>query len=165
MYPSWCKVSWWLFFIFIFYVLRTLTTQEITTNHCGWRLQPWNTKTLAPWKESYDKDKECLKKQRLLCPKKCPYSQSDGFSSSHVCMWELDYKDSWPLKNWRFQTVVLEKTLESHWDSKEIKPVNTKGDQPWIFFGRTGAEAEAPNPLATWWEEPICWKRPWCWER
>ena len=72
-----------------------------------------------------------------------PYSQSYGFSSSHVQMWELDHK-AWALKNWCFQTVVLEKTLESPLDCKEIKPVNPKGNQSWIFIGRTDAEAKAP---------------------
>ena len=67
-----------------------------------------------------------------------------GFSSSHVQMWELDYKESWALKNWCFWTVVLEKTLESPLDSKEIKLVNPKGNQSWIFIGRTDAEAETP---------------------
>ena len=73
-----------------------------------------------------------------------PYGQSYGLSSSHVWMWELDHKESWAPKNWYFQIVVLEKTLESPLGSKEIKPVNPKGSQPWIFIGRTGAEAEAP---------------------
>ena len=72
------------------------------------------------------------------------YSQSYGFSSSHVWMWELGHKESWLLKNWCFWTVVLEKTLERPVDCKEIKPVNPKGDQSWIFIGRTDAEAEAP---------------------
>ena len=71
-------------------------------------------------------------------------SQSYDFSSSHVWMWELDHKDGWALKNWCFQTVVLEKILESPLDSKEIKPVHPKGNQPWVFIGRTDAEAEAP---------------------
>ena len=66
------------------------------------------------------------------------------FSSSHVWMWELDCKESWALKNWCFWTVVLEKTLESPLDCKEIKPVNPKGNQSWIFFGKIDAEAEAP---------------------
>ena len=69
-------------------------------------------------------------------------SQSYGFSSSHVWMWELDYKESWVLKNWCFWTVVLEKTLESPW--MEIQPVHPKGNQSWIFIGRTDAEAESP---------------------
>ena len=73
---------------------------------------------------------------------KCPSTQNYGFSSSHVWRWELDYKESWVLKNWCFWTVVLEKTLESPLDCKEIQPVNPKGNQPWIFIGRTDAEAE-----------------------
>ena len=75
---------------------------------------------------------------------KGPYSQSYGFSSSHVQMWELDHKESWASKNLCFWTVVLEKILESPLDSKEIKPANPKGNQSWIFIGRTDAEAEAP---------------------
>ena len=73
-----------------------------------------------------------------------PFSQSYGFSSSHVWMWELDYKESWAPKNWCFWTVVLEKTLESPLDCKEIQPVHPKGNQSWIFIGRTDAEAETP---------------------
>jgi len=71
-------------------------------------------------------------------------SQGYGFSSSHVWMWELDYKESWALKNWCFWTVVLEKTLESPLDCKEIQPVHPKGDQSWVFIGRIDAEAETP---------------------
>ena len=89
----------------------------------------------------------------------------DGFSSSHVWMWELDYKESWVLKNWCFWTVVLEKTLESPLDYKEIQPINPKGNQSWIFIGRTDAKAEAPITLASWCKELTHWKRPWCWER
>ena len=82
------------------------------------------------------------------------------FSSSHVWMWELDYKESWALKNWRFWTLVLEKTLESPLDYKEIKPVHLKGNQSWIFIGRTDAEAETPvlgPPDAKYW---LIWKDP-----
>ena len=79
----------------------------------------------------------------LLCNKD-PSSQSYGFSSSHVWMWELDYKESWVPKNWCFWTVVLEKTLASPLDCKEIQPVHPKGNQSWIFIGRTDAEAETP---------------------
>ena len=75
---------------------------------------------------------------------KGPYSQSYGFSSSHVWIWELDHKESWMPKNQYFQIVVLEKTLKSLLDSKEIKPVNPKGNQSWIFIRRTDVEAEAP---------------------
>ena len=73
-----------------------------------------------------------------------PSSQSYGFSSGHVWMWELDCEESWALKNWCFWTVVLEKTLEHPSDCKEIKPVHSKGNQSWIFIGRTDAKAEAP---------------------
>ena len=78
-------------------------------------------------------------------------------------MWELDDKDSWPLKNWCFWTVVLEKTHDSPLDYKDIKPVNLKGNHSWIFFGRTDAEADS-NTLATSCKELTHWKRPWCWE-
>ena len=73
-----------------------------------------------------------------------PFPSPAGFSSSHVWMWELDHKEGWAPKNWCFWTVVLEKTLESPLDSKEIKSVNPNGNEPWIFTGRTNAEAEAP---------------------
>ena len=99
---------------------------------------------LVSWKKSYDKTRQCIKKQRHHFAHKGPSSQSYGFSSSHARMWELDYKESWVPKNWCFWIVVLEKTLESPLDSKEIKPVNTKGTQSWIFIGRTDAEAEVP---------------------
>ena len=75
---------------------------------------------------------------------KGPSSQSNDFSSNQVWMWELDYKESWALKNWCFWTVVLEKTLESPLECKKIQPVHLKGDQSWIFIGRTDAEAETP---------------------
>ena len=94
-----------------------------------------------------------------------PSSQSYGFSSSRVWMWELDYKESWALKNSCLWTVVLEKTLESPLDCKEIQPVHPKGDQSWIFIGRTDAEAETPNTWATWCKELTHLKRLWCWER
>ena len=113
-------------------------------NHCGSRLQSWNWKMLAPWKKSYDKYRQYIKKQRHHFANKGLSSQSYSFSSSHVWMWRLDHKDSWASKNWCFWTVVLEKTLESPLDCKEIQPVNPKGDQSWIFIGRTDAEAEAP---------------------
>ena len=82
--------------------------------------------------------------QRHHFANKDPYSQSYGFSSTHIRMWELDHKEVWALKKWCFQIVGLEKTLKSHLDCKEIKPVNTKRNQPWIFIGGTDVEAEAP---------------------
>ena len=93
---------------------------------------------------SYDQPKQLIKKQRHDFTNKGLSSQSYGFSSSNVWMWELDCKESWKLKNWCFWTVVLEKTLESPLDCKEIQPVHPKGDQSWVFTGRTGAEAETP---------------------
>ena len=85
-----------------------------------------------------------LLKSRDIFDKKVPSSQSYCFSSSHVWMWELDYKESCVLKNWYFWTVVLEETLESSLDFREIQPVLPKGNQSWIFIGRTDAEAETP---------------------
>ena len=85
-----------------------------------------------------------LKKQRHYFANKGPPSQGYGFSCGHVWMWELDYKESWVLKNWCFWTVVLEKTLESPLDFKEIQPVHPKGNQSWVFIGRTDIEAETP---------------------
>ena len=99
---------------------------------------------LAPWKKSYDQPKQHIKKQRHYFAYKGPSSQSYGFSSGHVWMWELDSKESWALKNECFWTVVLEKTLECPLDSKEIQPVHPKGNQSWIFIGRTDAKAETP---------------------
>ena len=84
-----------------------------------------------------------IKKQRYYFANKGSSSRSHVFSSSHVWMWELDHKESWALKNWCFWTVVLEKTLESRLDCKEIKAVNPEGNEPWILLGRTDAEAEA----------------------
>ena len=98
----------------------------------------------TPWKESYDQPRWHIKKQRHYFVNKGLSSQGYGFSSSHVWMWELDYKESWVLKNWCFWTMVLEKTLEGPLNCKEIQPVNSKGDQSWVFIGRTDAEAETP---------------------
>ena len=113
-------------------------------NHCRWWLQPWNKKTLTPWKKSYDQPRQHIKKQRHYFADKGLSSQSYGFSSSHVWMWELDYKETWALKKWWFWNVVLEKTFESPLDCKEIQPVSPKGNQSLIFTGRTDAEAETP---------------------
>ena len=98
-------------------------------NYCRWWLQPWNQKMLVPWKKSYDKPRQHIQKQRHHFADRYSYSQSCGFSSSHVWMWALGHKEGWVLNNWCFQMVVLEKTLESPSDSTEIKPVNPKGNQ------------------------------------
>ena len=97
---------------------------------------------LAPWKKIYDKHRQPIKNQRHHFAHKGPFSQSYGFSSSHVWIWELDHEEGWVLKNKYFRIVVLEKALESPLDSKEIKPVNPKGNQPRTPIART--EAEAP---------------------
>ena len=104
------------------------------------------------------KTRHCIKKQRYHFANKGPYSQSYGFSSSHVWMW--GHKEVWVLKNWCLRTVVLEKTLESSLDCKEIKPVSSKGNQPWIFIERSDAEVQAPSlwpPDAKSW---LIWKDP-----
>ena len=95
---------------------------------------------LTPWPERYDQPRQHVKKQRHYFANKDPSSQGYDFSNSHVWMWELDCKESWMLKNWCFWTVVL-KTLESPLDCKEIQLVHPKGNQSWIFIGRTDAKA------------------------
>ena len=101
-----------------------------------------------------------FKKQSHYFANKGPASQNYGFSSNHVLMWELDHKESWAPENWCFWTVVLEKSLESPLDCKEIKLVNPKGNQPWIFIGRTDVEAETlipwPPDVRNW----LIWKDP-----
>ena len=120
---------------------------------------------LTPWKESYDQPSWHIQKQRHYFASKGPSSQGYGFSSSHVWMWELDYKESWVPKNWSFWTVVLEKTLESPLDCTEIQPVHPKGDQSWVCIGRTDAKAETqvlwPPHAKSWliWKDPDAGKR------
>ena len=99
---------------------------------------------LTRWKKSYDQPRQHIKKQRHYFANKGLSSQGYGFSSGHVSMWDLDSKKSWAPENGCFWTVVLEKTLESPLDCKEIQPVNTKGNQSWICIGRTDAKAETP---------------------
>ena len=117
---------------------------------------------LTPWKKSYDQPRQHIKKQRHYFANKVLPSWGYGFSSSHVCMWELGHKESWALKNWCFWSVVLEKTLESPLDCKEIKQVNPKVNQPWVFFGRTDAKAETP---VLWPPHVKSWLigKDWCW--
>ena len=103
-----------------------------------------NLKDAFSVEKSNDQPRQHIKKQRRYFANKGPSSQSYDFSSSHVWMWELDYKESWALKNWCFWTVVLEKTLESPLDTKKIQPVHPTGNQSWIFTERTDAEAETP---------------------
>ena len=133
-------------------------------NHCRWWLQPWNLKMFAPWEKSYDQPRRHIKKQSHYFANWGPSSQSYHFSNSHVWMWELVYKESWAQKNWSFWTVLLEKTLESPLDCKEIQPVNSKGNQSWIFIGRTWCWSWNSNTLATWCKELTHLKKLWCWE-
>ena len=116
-------------------------------------------------KKSYSKSRQRIKKQRHYFANKGPSRHSYGFSSSHVRMWELDCKESWAPKNWCFWTVVLEKTLESPLDCKEIKPIlkeiNPDFNIPW----KDWCWSWNSSNLATWYEEWTNWKRPWCWER
>ena len=95
---------------------------------------------LVACKKSYDQPRQHIKKQRYYFANKRLSSQSCGFSSGHVWMWELDYKEGWTLKNWCFWTVVLEDTFESTLDWKEIQPTHPKGNQYWIFIGKTDPE-------------------------
>ena len=99
---------------------------------------------LAPWKKSYDQSRQHIKKQRHYFANKCPSSQGYSFSSSRVWVWEMDCEESWAPKNLSFWTVVLEKILRSLLDCKELQPVHPKGNQSWIFIGRTDVEAETP---------------------
>ena len=105
-----------------------------------------------------------LKKQTHYFVNKCLSSQGYGFSCGHVWMWELDYRESWRLKNWCFWTVMFEKTLESPFACEEIQPVHPKGDQSWVFIGRTDVEAETPvlwpHDVKIWLigKDPDAWK-------
>ena len=141
-------------------------------NHCRWWLQPWNQKMLAPWKKTYDQPKQHIKKQRhyfadkssqtMVCclVKLCHLVKAMVFPAVTFKKWDLDYKERWVQKNSYFSTVVLEKTLESPLDSKEMQPVHPKGNQSWIFTGRTDVEAETPilwpHEVKNW----VIWKNP-----
>ena len=122
-----------------------------------------NLKMLTPWKKSYDQPRERIEKQRYYFANKGLSSQGYGISSSHVWMWELDYKEIWALKNCCFWTVVLEKTVESPLDSKEVQLVHPKGNQSWIFIGST--DVETPIILAMLGKTEGRKKRGWQWMR
>ena len=114
-------------------------------------LQPLKLKDGFSLEENLWQSRQCIKKQRHYFADKGLYSQSYGFPSSHVWMWELHHKEGWAPKNWCFWIVVVEKTLESPLDCKEIQPVNPKGNQHCIFIGRTEAEAPIFWPNAKSW--------------
>ena len=125
---------------------------------------------LTSWKKSNDHPRQYIKKQRHYFANKGPSSQGYVFFSSNVWMWELDYKKSWALKNWFFSTVVLEKALESPLDCKEIQPVLPKGNQSWMFIGRTDVEAETPVLWPPDTKSWLIWKdldagKDWRWEK
>ena len=126
----------------------------------GFKVSIWLIHNYEKNKESYDQPRQHIKKQRHYFVNKGSSSQGYGFSSSHVWMWELNYKESWAPKNWCFWTVALEKTLESPLGCKETQPVHPKGNQSWIFIGRTDAEAETPilwpPDMKSW----LIWKDP-----
>ena len=129
--------------------IQTLNTGHVTPNPALLYLSDQrNSYSKRAWIflvfKSYNKPRQHIKKQRHHFANKGSYSQSYVFSSSHVQMWELDHKEGWVPKKWCFPFALLEKILESPLDCKEIKPVNPKGTQPWIFIGRTDSEAEAP---------------------
>ena len=125
----------------IIWLKETILTEMRGFLHCSAFSKGYNKSLLLGKK--YDKPTQCIKKQIHHCADKGLTSQSYGFSSGHVWMWELDYKESWAPMNWCFWTVVLE-TLESPLDCKETQPVRRKGNQSWMFIGRTDAEAETP---------------------
>ena len=113
----------------------------------------------------YNKPRQCIKRQKHHFVDKGQYSQSHVLSSSHVWMWELDHKEGWGQKNWCLQIMVLEKTPESPLDCKEIRPVDPKENQPWIFIGRTDTEAEIPLLWLPDVKSQLIGKKSWCWER
>ena len=133
-------------------------------NHCRWWLQPWSWKTLDPWTKSCDKHRQHIKKQRQYFASKGPSSQSYGFSSSHVWMWEWDYTGSWALKNLYFWTLVFEKTLVNPLDYKKINPDKLKKSVLNIHC-KDWCWSWSSNTLATWCKEPTHWNRPWWWKR
>ena len=119
-----------------------------------------------PWNESYDQPRQHIKSRHYFA-NKGPSSQGYGFSNSNVWMWELDYKESWAPKNWCFWTVVLEKTLESPLDCKEIQPIHPNGFRKSVLniHWKGWCWSWNSNILATWCKELTHLKRPWCWER
>ena len=132
--------------IYFFFLLWILKLELCIKEYCAPKSLQTVTaamklKDACSWKESCDKTRQYIKNQRYHFADKGLYNQRFGFPSSNVWMWELDHKKDEAPKNWCFWIVVLEKILESPLDCKEIKPVSPKGSQPWIFTGRTNAEA------------------------
>ena len=119
----------------------------------------------TPWEKSYDQPRQHIKKQRHYFVNRGPSSQGYGFSSSHVWMWELDCVESWAPKNWCFWTVVLEKTLESPLDCKEIQPVHPKGNHPEYSLEGLMLKLKLQYFGHLMWRTDSLGERPWCWQR
>ena len=137
---------------------RFFLTSKISANgDCSHEIK----KTLTLWKESYDQPRQHIKKQRHHFANKGLYSQSYGFSSSHVQMWQLDHKEGRVSKNWCFRNVVLEKTLESPLGRRRSNQSILRKSILNIHC-KDWCRSWSSNALATWWEEPTNWKRPWC---
>ena len=158
-----------IFFPLVMYRCESWTVKKAERKRIdGFELWCWRRLLRVPWTARSNQSilkkikRDYIKKQRHYFVNKGPSSQGYGFSSSHVWIWDLDYQESWALKSWCFWTVVLEKTLQSPLDSKEIKPVNPKGNQSWIFIGRTVAEVPIlwPPDEKSW----LIGKKTWCWE-
>ena len=128
--------------------------RELVMDREAWHAPVHGVAKSRTWLSNWTELRQHIKKQRCYFADKCPSSQSYGFFSNNVWMWELDYKESWSPKNWCFWIVVLEETLESPLDCKEIQPVNPKGNQSWIFIGRADTEAETP---VLWLPDAKCW--------
>ena len=134
--------------------------RELVMNREAWRAAIHGVAKSQTRLSDWSDLRQHIKKQRHYFVNKGPSSQGYDFSSSHVWMWELDYKESWGPKNWCFWTVVLEKTLDSPLDCEETQPVHPKGNQSWVFIGRTDVEAEIllfwPPDVKNW----LIWKDP-----
>ena len=133
-------------------------------NHCSSDCSHEIKRHLLLWRKAMT-NLDSVLKSRDITANKCPDRQSDGFFSIHVQMRELDHKEGWAPKNWCFRTVVLEKTLASPLDCKEIQPVHPKGNQSGNIHWKDCCWCWSSKTLATWCEELTHWKRPWCWER
>ena len=131
-------------FGFKIYLLLTFSLFSWAPKSLQMVTAPMKLKDVYSLEGKYDQPGQHIKKQGHYIAIKCPSSQGYGFSNSHVWLWELEYKESWVPKNWCFWSVVLEKTLENPLDCKEMQPVHPKGDQSWVFIGRTDVEAQTP---------------------
>ena len=133
-------------------------------NHCRWWLQPWNWKRLTPWKKSYDQPRQHIKKQRHYFANKGPSSEGYGFSSSHVWIWKLDYKESWAPKIDAFELWCWRRLLNVPWTARTTNQSILKEISPEYSLEEVILKLKLQY-LAIWCEELTHWKRLWCWER